>query len=151
MTPEEDLKKTTINGYSNPKKTDNLSQKNEEYSGKLSVSAKDLEALVEQISNPILEYFKLKSEEQDRANERSSQEDFEKLKLIDKLDTKDKLFKGVLIIICITALLLVTALIEDSEGVIPVLSLIIGLLFKNSSLSDFLSFHKDKTPNEKKT
>ena len=151
MTPEEDLKKTIINGHSNLKRTDNLSQENNEHSGKLSVSAKDIEALVEQISNPVLEYFKLKSEEQDRANERSSQEDLEKLKLIDKLDTKDKLFKGVLIVICITALLLVTAFIEGSEGVIPVLSLIIGLLFKNSSLSDFLSFHKDKTPNERKT
>lgn len=150
MTPEEDLKRTIINGHSNLRETDDLSQKNDEYSGKLSVSAKDIEALVEQITNPILEYFKLKSEEQDRANERSSQEDLEKLKLIDKLDTKDKLFKGVLIVVCITALLLVTALIEDSEGVTPVLSLIMGLLFKNSSLSDFFSFHKDKTTNEKK-
>lgn len=150
MIPEEDLEKPTLNGHSNLNKNDH-SEKSDSDSERLNLSTKDIETLVEQISKPISEYLKLKSEEQDRTNERSSKENFERLKLIGKLDTGDKIFKGSMLLVCITALLLVVTFIEDSEGIIPVLSLTIGLLFKNSSLSAFLSFHKDKNTDEKQT
>lgn len=66
-------------------------------------------------------------------------------KLIEKLDTKEKIYKGVMILICISALLVTAFYIPKSETIIPVLTLIIGLLFKNNSLSDFFSHKKKNT------
>lgn len=74
----------------------------------------------------------------------------EEMKVIDKLDTKEKIYKGILLVICLTALVLSALYIEKAEVVIPVLSLIIGLLFKSNTLSDFFSHAKRKlnSPND---
>ena len=68
----------------------------------------------------------------------------EELKIINKLDTKEKLFKGLLITFCIITLVIASFYLEKAQGIIPVLSLIIGLLFKSSTLSDFFSHSKRK-------
>jgi hypothetical protein len=55
----------------------------------------------------------------------------------------------VLIAICILSLLIAAFFIEKAEVIIPVLSLIIGLLFKSNALSEYYSKGKnDLTSNE---
>ena len=68
----------------------------------------------------------------------------EEMKIIERLDKREKIYKGTLIGVCIISLLISAVFIQKAEVVIPVLSLIIGLLFKSNSLSDFLSHAKRK-------
>lgn len=66
----------------------------------------------------------------------------EKLALVGKIDAREKIYKGVLISVCIVAVILSAIFVDKSESVIPVLTLIIGLLFKSNSFADFLNFSK---------
>ncbi len=71
----------------------------------------------------------------------------EEMKVIERLDLKEKIYKGILIAICLTALVISAIYIPKSEVIIPIISLVIGLLFRSSSLSDFLRHSKSKFSN----
>lgn len=113
------------------------------------VSSQDrfLEILFDKGGEIFKEFTKMSSETQKHVSDQELALKKEELIVITKLDTKEKIYKGILIIICISALVLSALFIEKAEAIIPVLSLIIGLLFKANSLSDFFS-HKQKNIKE---
>jgi Na+-transporting methylmalonyl-CoA/oxaloacetate decarboxylase beta subunit len=88
------------------------------------------------------------SDTQRYAADKNAEIEKDELKIINKLDTKEKVYKGSLIALCVLALLLTALFVPKAEIVIPVLSLIIGLLFKSSTLSDFFSHSKGKYNND---
>lgn len=105
-----------------------------------------IETFLEKGAAVFIETSKTSAEVQKYTADKKGELEKEELKAINKLDTKEKLYKGTLIIVCISALILSAIFIEKAEVVIPVLSLIIGLLFKSNSLSDFFSHKKNKYP-----
>jgi hypothetical protein len=105
---------------------------------------KFIEVLFDKGGKLLVEYSKITSETNRYAIEKDNEFQKEELKVIDRLDTKEKIYKGVLISLCVLALVLSAMFIPKAEVIIPVLSLIIGLLFKSSSLADFFSHSKGK-------
>ncbi|MFN7910478.1 MAG: hypothetical protein ACK5QC_01560 [Bacteroidota bacterium] len=106
-----------------------------------------LQNLIEKGAPFIMEYMKMSSESERYSVDKDVELEKEELKIIDKLDTKEKFYKGILLFTCLAALILSALFIEKAEVVIPVLSLIIGLLFKSNTLSDFFSHAKRKLNN----
>ncbi len=105
---------------------------------------KFLEALFDKGENIFLEYRKMKKEADQLDSQITVELEKEEMKIIERLDKREKIYKGTLIGVCIISLLISAVFIQKAEVVIPVLSLIIGLLFKSNSLSDFLSHAKRK-------
>jgi hypothetical protein len=105
------------------------------------------QVLLEKGGPLVTEYLKINAQSNQYATDKSIELEKEELKIIDKLDTKEKYYKGILLVVCLLALIASAYLIERAEMVIPVLSLIIGLLFKSNSLSDFFSHAKRKLNN----
>ena len=66
--------------------------------------------------------------------------EFEKqeLEVVDKLDKRDKFFKGIILIVCIAGLI-ATAILEVATSVAPILGVIIGLILKNNAISEYFS------------
>lgn len=110
----------------------------------ISPQDKFLETLIEKGGQVLMGYTQMNQETQKYSIERQSEIEKEELKIVNKFDIRDKIYKGTLIGVCIVALILSAMFIEKAEVVIPVLTLIIGLLFKTNSLSDFRSLTKDK-------
>lgn len=110
------------------------------------VSSQDkfLETLIEKGGEVLMGYTQMNQETQKYSIDRQAEIEKKELEIVDKFDKRDKIYKGVLIGICILALILSAMFIKKAEVVIPVLTLIIGLLFKTNSLSDFRSLTKDK-------
>lgn len=106
-----------------------------------------IQNLIEKGGPFVMEYMKMNAESERYAVDKDTELEKEELKIIDKLDTKEKFYKGILLFVCLTALILSALFIEKAEVVIPVLSLIIGLLFKSNTLSDFFSHAKRKLNN----
>jgi hypothetical protein len=104
---------------------------------------KFIETLFDKGGDIFKEWTKVSADTHKYSIDKESEEHKEELKIINKLDTKEKLYKGILISICIVALLVSALNFEKAEVIIPVLSLIIGLLFKSNSLMDFFT-HKGK-------
>lgn len=89
------------------------------------------------------EYMIKKIEDEKHSSEIGMELEKQELQIIDKMDKREKIFKGILIVVCLVSLICVALfLTESSQAIIPVISLIIGLLFRSSSVSDFLSFKK---------
>lgn len=105
---------------------------------------KFIETLFDKGGQMLIEYSKMSAETQKYTVDKQTEIDKEELIVINKLDTKEKIYKGSLIGLCVIALVLSALFIPKAEVVIPVLSLIIGLLFKSSSLSDFFTHSKNK-------
>lgn len=105
---------------------------------------KFLEALFDKGENIFLEYRKMKKEADQLDSQITVELEKDEMKIIERLDKREKIYKGTLIGVCIISLLISAVFIQKAEVVIPVLSLIIGLLFKSNSLSDFLSHAKRK-------
>ncbi len=103
-----------------------------------------IETLFDKGGQMFMEYMKVSTETQRYHADKDAEVEKEELKVIDSLDTKEKKYKGILIITCILALVLSALFIPKPELIIPVISLIIGLLFKSNSLSDFFSHSKSK-------
>lgn len=103
-----------------------------------------IEKLFDKGGQMLIEYSKMSAETQKYSVDKQIEIEKEELIVINKLDTKEKIYKGSLIGLCVVSLVLSALFIPKAEFVIPVLSLIIGLLFKSSSLSDFLAHSKNK-------
>ncbi|GAA3579678.1 hypothetical protein [Snuella lapsa] len=110
----------------------------------ISPQDKFLETLIEKGGQVLMGYTQMSQETQKYSIDRQSEIEKEELKTANKFDIRDKIYKGILIVVCIISLILSDLFIEKAEVVIPVLTLIIGLLFKTNSLSDFRSLTKDK-------
>ncbi len=106
---------------------------------------KFIEALFDKGGQMLIDYSKMTSETQKYTIDKQTEIEKEELIIINKLDTKEKIYKGSLIGLCVMALVLSALFIPKAEVVIPVLSLIIGLLFKSNSLSDFFTHSKNKS------
>jgi len=104
---------------------------------------KFIETLFEKGGTIFSHYTQIVAETQKHRIDRSAEFEKEELKMINKLDSKEKIYKGVLIAICILSLLIAAFFIEKAEVIIPVLSLIIGLLFKSNALSEYYSKGKN--------
>jgi len=113
------------------------------------ISAQDkfIETLFEKGGEIMLQYTKMNSETQKFELEKLSEIDKQELNIINKIDTKEKLYKGVLITITIVTLVIVSIYVEKAQMIIPVISLIMGLLLKTNSVTDFIAFRK-KNKNE---
>lgn len=105
---------------------------------------KFLETLIDKGGQILMTYSQMSAESARYTMDRDVELEKEELVVINKLDTKDKVYKGVMIGICVLALILSSLFIEKAEVVIPVLSLIIGLLFKSNSLSEYFTHAKRK-------
>lgn len=107
-----------------------------------------LDTIIDKGSDFLTQYFVQSAETEKYNSDRAAELEKEELRIINKLDNKEKLYKGVLIGVCVGSLVLSAFFIEKAEVVIPVLSLVIGLLFKSSSLSEFFKHRKNKTTNK---
>ena len=105
---------------------------------------KFLETLIDKGGQIFMTYAQMSAESEKYNLDKNVELEKEELVVINKLDTKDKIYKGVMIGICVLALILSALFIEKAEVVIPVLSLIIGLLFKSNSLSEYFTHAKRK-------
>lgn len=103
-----------------------------------------LEALIEKGGHVFLEYGRQKNELEMQRTKLNVKIEEEELRTIDRMDKREKYFQGILLIVCIIALLLTVAFLKNNQAIVAVLSLIIGLLFKSSSVADFMSFTKRK-------
>lgn len=103
---------------------------------------KFIETLFDKGGAIFLKYSEMTTKVSESEMEYSKEIEKAELKAIQKLDFRDKIYKGFLIGLCIVALVTIPLFVPKSEMVIPVLSLIIGLLFKSSSVSDFFAFKK---------
>lgn len=92
----------------------------------------------------VAEYMKMSNEAERYNADIDAELEKEELKIINKLDTKEKIYKGILLTICLSALIVCAIFYEKVGVIIPVLSLIIGLLFRTNSLSDYFSHAKRK-------
>tara|TARA_B100000508_G_C11465630_1_gene282067 strand:- start:15881 stop:16339 length:459 start_codon:yes stop_codon:yes gene_type:complete len=95
----------------------------------------------------LIDYTKMNSETQKYEIDKASEIEKAELTTINKLDTKEKIYKGILIGICLVALVVIPIYIKESQMIIPVLSLVVGLLFKSNSVTDFISYRR-KTKEE---
>ena len=90
------------------------------------------------------EFFLNMKEKQANTDSEQMKYEFEleqtKLKSIEQLDKREKNFKLVLLSLCIIALVISVAFLAKSEIIVPVISLIIGLLFKSNSFSEYLKY-----------
>lgn len=68
------------------------------------------------------------------------------LEVINRLDRRDKIFKGVLLDICLIGLV-VLSIMEKAVSVAPVLGVIIGLLLKTSSITEYKSGSNNRNDN----
>jgi hypothetical protein len=110
---------------------------------------KFIETLFDKGGEILIEYTKINSEIDKHQIDKKSEIEKEELTTIIKLDTKEKIFKGILIGICLLSLIIIPIFIKESQMIIPVLSLVIGLLFKSNSVTDFIAFRKkNKTDND---
>lgn len=105
---------------------------------------KALEMIFDKGTPLLMGYMQLQNEANTAQSEKDCELEREEMVIINKLDTKEKVYKGIMIGFCLTALMLASLFLEKAECIIPVLSLIIGLLFKSNSLSDFFSHAKHK-------
>jgi uncharacterized membrane protein len=107
------------------------------------MSSTDLSIIISEGVKVITNYYSSKNEADKNSLEKSIEFEKEELNVIDKMDVREKIFKGILIAICLAALIFVSMYLRDSsQAIIPVISLIIGLLFRSSSMSDFLTLRK---------
>jgi|GEM_PF-6334014 len=108
-----------------------------------------IETLFDKGGDIFLEYSKLQAEKEKHNSETSNEVEKEELIIIDKLDLRDKVYKGILLCFCITSLLGAIIFIERADVIIPVISLIIGLLFKSNTVNDFFAHTNNKYKSEK--
>lgn len=102
------------------------------------------DTLLEKAAPVVMSFMKMKAEADGVNLSQEIELEKEEMVVIDKLDTKEKYFKGIMLTVCLAALLSATIFLEKAEGIIPVLSLIIGLLFKSNSLADYFTHAKHK-------
>ncbi len=114
----------------------------QQYIQQYNAQDKFIETLFDKGGEILIEYTKMSSSTQKYQIDKETEIEKEELVAINKLDTKEKIYKGILIGICLFALVLIPIFIKESQMIIPVLSLVIGLLFKSNSVSDFIAFRK---------
>ncbi|XZF15876.1 hypothetical protein ACTHGU_07045 [Chitinophagaceae bacterium MMS25-I14] len=104
-----------------------------------------LNLILEKGGELFLKYSTMKIEEQRDAVAKSIEVEKEELKVLNKLDTKEKIYKGILIALCVSAIVFSSWVLPNKAEVItPVITLIIGLLLKSNSLAYFNSHSKGK-------
>ena len=104
---------------------------------------KFLETLFDKGGEILKVHLQTNTEKEKYLLDKQTEYDKEELKTVDTLDSRDKLFKGVLLSVSIAALGLL-AYFEKAQSVAPVLGVVIGLLLKTSSITDFFSGGKSK-------
>jgi len=95
----------------------------------------------------LMEYNNISMENQKYSIDKDSELEKEELKVIERFDIREKWFKGILLVTCLSALILTPIYTDKAASIIPVLSFIIGLLFRSNSLTGFYSFSKKKYKN----
>jgi len=115
----------------------------------LSPQDKFIETLFDKGGEIMLQFTKMNSETQKFELEKISEIEKQELDIINKIDSKEKIYKGILITFTIITLVVVSIYVEKAQMIVPVISLIIGLLFKTNSVTDFIAFrNKNKNKNE---
>lgn len=109
---------------------------------------KFIETLFDKGGDIFKEWAKINADVNKYSVDKETEAHKEELRVINKLDTKEKIYKGVLIGICIATLIVASLYVDNSQAIIPVISLIIGLLFKNNTLNDFFTHSRKKDTNE---
>lgn len=67
--------------------------------------------------------------------------------IINKMDHRDKWYKGATILLCLIALVVVS-FFDKLQGVSPIIGVIIGLVLKSNSINDFLGTSKSSDSSE---
>lgn len=116
-------------------------------SSNLEQQDKFIELLFDKGGEIFTKYNEIVSENEKFLIEKNNIYQLEELKVVNMLDRRDKIFKGILIIVCIFLLCLL-AYYEKAQSIAPVIGVIIGLLFKSNSLSDYFSSNKKKNISE---
>ncbi len=111
---------------------------------KVNAIEKAFEKAIDKAPEMIAMFYEMKASQDKMDAEQHLEMERQEIDTINKLDTKEKVYKGVLILFCTSALVFSVMYIDKAEIIVPVLSLIIGLLFKSSTFSDFLAFRKKK-------
>ena len=116
-------------------------------SSNLEQQDKFIELLFDKGGEIFTKYNEIVSENEKFLIEKNNIYQLEELKVVNMLVRRDKIFKGILIIVCIFLLCLL-AYYEKAQSIAPVIGVIIGLLFKSNSLSDYFSSNKKKNISE---
>lgn len=104
----------------------------------LQIQSKLLETVVEKIGMVFTDYINSNAETNRQNLEKVKQVELETLKTLDQLDKRDKWYKAIMIVLCVGALSIL-GYFDKAQQLSPVIGVIIGLLLKSSSITEFLS------------
>ena len=62
----------------------------------------------------------------------------QELDMLNRIDKRDKIYKALIIALCLIALIIV-AFIDKLQGISPIIGVIIGLVLKSNSISEYFS------------
>ncbi|MBX7156445.1 MAG: hypothetical protein K1X91_15930 [Bacteriodetes bacterium] len=110
----------------------------------LQIQSKLLETVVEKIGMVFTDYINSNAETNRQSLEKVKQVELETLKILDQLDKRDKWYKAIMIVLCVGALSIL-GYFDKAQQLSPVIGVIIGLLLKSSSITEFLSTEGKKT------
>lgn len=109
------------------------------------------EALIKIIAEYVTPMYKSNQEQKMIIQRLSIEKDAEiknlQLMALNKLDNRDKWYKGLVILACLIAMS-VCAFIDKLQGLSPVIGVIIGLVLKTNSISEFLTGVKGSSQNK---
>ena len=107
---------------------------------------KFIETLFDKGGAMFMSYLKTNAESEKYAIEKQTEYETQELKIVDNLDRRDKIFKGLLLVLSIFSLGLL-AYFEKAQSIAPVIGVVIGLLLKTSSITEFFAGGKKKNNN----
>ncbi|MFN8366723.1 MAG: hypothetical protein U0Y96_05715 [Candidatus Kapaibacterium sp.] len=110
----------------------------------LQIQSKLLETVVEKIGMVFTDYINSNAETNRQNLEKVKQVELETLKTLDQLDKRDKWYKAIMIVLCVGSMCIL-GYIDKAKEITPVIGVIIGLLLKSSSITEFLSTEGKKT------
>lgn len=99
---------------------------------------KFIETLFDKGGEMLTAYLSINAENQKLEMQKEKEVEIEELNVVNVLDKRDKYFKGILLAICIVALV-VLALFEKAQSIAPVIGVVIGLLLKTNSITEFFT------------
>jgi hypothetical protein len=122
-----------------------LRQQLQQTSQQITVQAQDNQEKLLKLGSELLDtYLKSKANTERFAAEKNAEYQQKELETVERLDLRDKIYKGLMLIFLISALIASTQF-GVFDKLAPIISLLIGLLFKNSLISEFFTATKKRS------
>ncbi|MEZ0612373.1 hypothetical protein ACAW74_27945 [Fibrella sp. WM1] len=122
-----------------------LMQKLHDANQQVTVQQNDSQEKLLKMGSELLDtYLKNKANTERFLAEKQAEYQHKELETVERLDFRDKIYKGLMLIFLIAALLGSTQF-GVFDKLAPIISLLIGLLFKNSLISEFFTATKKRS------